>query len=552
MRSRAARRGDAGERRAVFGTIVRIVALALLLAVVVPVLIANGDELAVPVVALVGLGTTAVMVAGLAYWLLTNGIVGQWLARRAHLTPNAVLCGGAVVAALVSIAGLVWLRAQDHRTHSALAQFNLRAIATATRLVGELDLMQSLNQTGIRTMVLVGGLLVLASVAVGSFRSAALLAGTMGLAGALVQVLKTRPPDPEPALGLLEQHSRSWPSGHAALQLSFALGVVLWWWAADLPRPSILAALVVPFAVLVGYSRAFIGIHWLSEVLAGWLVASVAAAAVLAADRLVVPRLNLLPAARRWPVLVAGGVAVAVAVVSVHAVRRFHDRGPSNFPPGSFQEEFDAPEVEPIRLAAVDPASVLGPLPHYSETLLGGHVQPVGLVLVADADHVRAALIGAGWTDADWTTPKDLAPTLWSGVRGDTDRDAPLAPSFYDSRAPNFVARRPVPGAPGAEHEAELWQLPVETAGGCSVWAVTTSRYDRTEWDWRRLYPVRRHGANVDAERDALARSLAAGGRLDDVGRFAFGRPGSGAGPGGSYDTDGKVALLRQPGCAEQ
>ena len=543
---------EAAGRGAVWGTVVRMVLLALLVAVVVPVLIANGDALAVPVVVLAALGATAVIVAALVYWLLTKGVLGRWLGRRAHLTPNAVLCGGAVVAALVSVAGLVWLRAQDHRTHSALAQFNLRAIATATRLVGELDLMQSLNQTGIRTMVLLGGLLVLASVAVGSFRSAALLAGTMGLAGVLVQVLKTRPPDPEPALGLLEQHSRSWPSGHAALQLSFALGVVLWWWAADLPRPSILAALVVPFAVLVGYSRAFIGIHWLSEVLAGWLVATIAAAAVLATDRLVVPRLNLLPAARRWPVLVAGGVAVAVAVVSVHAVHRFHDRGPSNLPPGSFQEEFDAPEVEPIRLAAVDPASVLGPLPHYSETLLGGHVQPVGLVLVADADHVRAALIGAGWAGADWTTPKDLAPTLWSGVRGDTDHDAPLAPSFYDSRAPNFVARRPVPGAREAEHEAELWQLPVETAGGCSVWAVTTSRYDRTEWDWRRLYPVRRHDANIDAERDALARSLAAGGRLDDVGRFAFGRPGSGAGPGGSYDTDGKVALLRQPGCAEQ
>src|SRR6185437_15513781 len=256
--------------------------------------------------------------------------------------------------------------AQDHRSHSALAQFNLRAIATATRLTGEYNLMESLNQTGIRTMVLLGGLLVLAAVAVGSFRSAALLAGTMGVAGVLVQVLKTRPPDPEPALGLLEQHSRSWPSGHAALQLSFALGVVLWWWAAGLPRPSILAVLVVSFAVLVGYSRAFVGIHWLSEVLAGWLVATIAAAVVLAADRLVVPRLNLLPAARRGPVLVAGIVAVAVAVLSVHAVHRFHDRGPVNFQRDSFRELFE-PQFEPVQLAGVNPSSILDPLPRYTE-----------------------------------------------------------------------------------------------------------------------------------------------------------------------------------------
>jgi undecaprenyl-diphosphatase len=116
------------------------------------------------------------------------------------------------------------------------------------------------------------------------------------------------------------------------------LGVVLWWWAADLPRPSIIAALVVPVAVVVGYSRAFIGIHWLSEVLAGWLVATVAAAVVLAADRLVVPRLNLLPAARRGPVLAAGVVAVAVAVVVGTRGAPLSRPGPVNFSQGSLQE----------------------------------------------------------------------------------------------------------------------------------------------------------------------------------------------------------------------
>src|SRR5205823_5264118 len=115
---------------------------------------------------------------------------------------------------------------------------------------------------------------------------------------------------------------------------------------------------------------------------------------------------------------------------------------------------------------------------------LGSRAQPVNLVLVADADHVRAALRAGGWTTADVSTPRDVAPSFWSGVRGDTDRDAPLAPSFYDSRAPDLVVRRPVQD----RVEAEVWELPVETTGGCSVWAVTASRYERTKWDWRRLY----------------------------------------------------------------
>jgi hypothetical protein len=376
----------------------------------------------------------------------------------------------------------------------------------------------------------------------------------MGIAGVLVEVLKTSPRQPMPALGVVAPHVTSWPSGHAALQGSLALGVVLWWWAADLPRPSILAVLVVPFAVLVGYCRAFLDLHVLSEVFAGWMVATIAAATVLAADRLVVPRLNLLPAARRWPVFVAGVLAFAVTAVSVHSVHRFHDRGPRNFPPGAFGifRDFDEPTTQPTRLAAVDPASVLGPLPRYTETLLGGHVQPVGLVVVADADRLRAALAREGWRPADVVTPKDLAPSWWSGIRGETKAGDPVAPSFYDTRAPDLVLRRPAGGDGEYEYETQLWELPLTTAGGCTVWAGTASIHDRTQWDWSRLYPARLGGRQIDDERDALARALTADGRFDDLGRFAFATPGKGSGAAGSYVTDGRVALLRQPGCTEK
>src|SRR5262249_37933988 len=155
------------------------------LAFVVPVVIANGDALAVPAVVLAGLGAIGVAVAGLVYWLLTRGL---------RLRASYVLLGGGVFAVLGSAAGLVWMRSQQNRIHSAIAQLDLRAAATATRLVGERDLMESLNQTGIRTMVLLGGLLVLAAVAVGAFRSAALLASTMAVVGVLVEFLKTSPP----------------------------------------------------------------------------------------------------------------------------------------------------------------------------------------------------------------------------------------------------------------------------------------------------------------------------------------------------------------------
>jgi undecaprenyl-diphosphatase len=366
----------------------------------------------------------------------------------------------------------------------------------------------------------------------------------------MVELLKTSPPPPAARLGLATEHVTSWPSGHAALQGALALGLVLWWWAAGLPRPSILAALLVPLAVLMGYSRAFLGIHWLSEVFAGWLVALTAAALVVAVDRLVVPRLRVPDPARMIPVLIAGVIAVGVTVVTVHSVHRFQDRGP-RLPSGFSFGDWDrsAPPSEPTRLAALDPESVLGPLPLYSETLLGTNVQPVNVVVVADRERMQAAFERDGWRAAPVASPKDLVPAFRDGVRGNSEADDPTAPVFYDTRAPDVVLRRAAGADRGNVLETRVWELPIRTPSGCSVWAVTTDRHERTEWDWTRLFPARLRAPDIDAQRDALARALTADGRFEDAGRFAFTPEGTGTGPGGSYTTDGNVALLRQPNC---
>jgi len=523
--------------------LLRVLLLVLLVAVVVPVVVVNGDVLAVPMVALPALGAATVAVLGIAFWLLTEAV---------GFGRNRVLLFGSLVIAGLGIAALAWARSVEDHAQGAFARLDLRAAATATRLVGERHLMDTLNQNSIRTMALFGGLLVLAAAAVGAFRSAALLALTMGLTGVMVELLKTSPPTPTARLGLVTEHVTSWPSGHAAFQGSLALGIVLWWWATGLPRPSILAALLVPLAALMGYSRAFLGIHRLSEVLAGWVVALTAAAIVMVVDRLVVPRLHVPAPARMVPVLVAGVIAVLVTVVTVHSVHRFHDRGPRFQPPPGFSfGDFDrsAPPAQPTELASIAPSAVLDPLPLYTETLLGGHVQPVNLVVVADGDRVRSALEHQGWRPAPVETPKDLLSTFWRGVRGATQADDPVAPVFYDTRAPDLVLRRTTDPRSGRVGEAQLWELPIRTAGGCAVWAGTTSVHDRTQWDWTRLYPDRLRDPEVDGQRDALAKSLAAAGKFDDLGRFAFAPKDSGSSPGGSYTTDGRVALLRQPGC---
>jgi len=543
---------DTSERPHLAGTILRVVAFVALVVVVVPAVVADGDVLAVPAVALVALVEIAVWAVGLVYWLVTVGGPGRWLTRRTGVTSDRAVVAGAAALGLVAVVGLGWFRVELDRRHSALSAFDLRAAATAARLSNEYGLMHTLNMAGIRAMLVLGVTLVVAALAGRAFRSAGLLAATMALGGGLVEVLKTKPLGPLPTLGQVARGSTSWPSGHAALQCSVAFGVIMWWWAAGLPRPTIVAAVVLPLAALVGYSRAYLGLHFLSEILSGWCVGAIAAAVVVIVDRWLAGRITVAAPPKRWPLVAAGVAAVVLTAVAIQTIHRLHERGPAP-PTGVVTPPFitfagSATSFPPTQLASDDPTAWLQRLPHFADTLLGRRSLPVGLVIVGRADQLEVAIEQAGWTQANVVTPRHLASDFWAGLTGRSTRNIMFAPTFYDTRAADAVIQRPA-GRGIQTHEADLWQLPLVTPAGCPVWAVTASLDQRVDWTWRTLFPERHIAPTIDAERDALAGALAATGRLDNLGRANFAGAMHGSTPSGSYATDGKVALLRQPDC---
>ena len=64
----------------------------------------------------------------------------------------------------------------------------------------------------------------------------------------------------------------SFPSGHAMGSMTLAWVVVLLAWRTRWRTPVLVAA--VAFAVLVGLSRVYLGVHYPSDILAGWAAAS--------------------------------------------------------------------------------------------------------------------------------------------------------------------------------------------------------------------------------------------------------------------------------------
>src|SRR5439155_17639183 len=117
-------------------------------------------------------------------------------------------------------------------------------------------------------------------------RPLALLASTYLGALALYQLVKSvvtaaRPPLAD-RLGTMVS-GRSFPSGHATQAMAFwgMLAILLAARSARARMPVTAAALLI--IGLVGFSRLYLGVHWLSDVLAGHALGGMVLAAILTA-----------------------------------------------------------------------------------------------------------------------------------------------------------------------------------------------------------------------------------------------------------------------------
>lgn len=104
---------------------------------------------------------------------------------------------------------------------------------------------------------------------------AVLLAFAVGGAAIVNYVLKLLFERARPDLWahIVEETSFSFPSGHAMGSSAFAFGIVAILWNTKWRIPAILIA--GSFIVSIGFSRLYLGVHYPTDILAGWLLSLV-------------------------------------------------------------------------------------------------------------------------------------------------------------------------------------------------------------------------------------------------------------------------------------
>ena len=477
-------------------------------------------------------------------WAGRHPRISRLLGRRLDPTRfqglPATLLGGALVYFLVLFAGLAVdvqlggrIVAADQRLASLLHAFR------DDRLVRFFTTMTALGDKK-TVLTLMTGLSVILWITRHRRVVAGLWAGAAGSALS-VALLKTLFGRPRPDLGVFTETSFSFPSGHAAGSVaSLAMMVyVLWrvrWLRA--PAASLLAVTVV---FLVGLSRIYLVEHYLSDVLAGYLVGAMWSIGAIwlihwQGARAPVPATNA-PA----PGPPGAGQRAAVALLAVATL------GGAIALVATYTKVRNPPPAAAAAKVVSDIPALFasGAAPAMSQTITGVAQAPISLVIVADDDDALVqAMVRAGWRRAQRPGPGNIAATAWAALTRSPAADAPVTPAFWN-RAPNDLGfERPASGQDlRLRHHARIWKTRYRTPGGARIYVGTASLDDPLKWG------LAGHIApDIDAERDRLVADLTAAGALVLRERFAMTAPRLSAPPGGdAWFTDGQAALLAPP-----
>lgn len=336
---------------------------------------------------------------------------------------------------------------------------------------------------------------------------------------------------PRPLEAVLVEHSWAFPSGHATVAvacygfLGYLLVRAANSWQARVNWLFATLALIL----LIGLSRIVLGVHYLSDVWAGylvgalWLIIGISLAGWLTArDGYAAPQRP--PALRRATVF--GIVSLALCAYAGFA---------AFYPPR-------LAEPAPVTLQPVegDPVVFLKTrVPTHTETAFGQRQLPLALLLIAsDRQQLEREFMSAGWQPPQAFGLQFLAGLLQPGT---PPRPPPLAPAFWNVHINTFALEQTVSTQRGSHRVAiRFWDTPFLTPRG-RVFVATTVAFDGTRWGL-----LRSIDPDVDAARIAVVASLQTAGvhfteRRDtfvepDVGRTLTGQP---------FFSTGEISILQ-------
>ncbi|MFO7983661.1 MAG: phosphatase PAP2 family protein [Desulfuromonadales bacterium] len=380
-----------------------------------------------------------------------------------------------------------------------------------------------------------------------AFSALILAAGTAG-GQFLVFILKSvySRPRPDPFFSALEPQSWAFPSAHAfeaavfyGLMVYMVLGAVSSW------RVRLTLITGCSFlALLIGFSRIYLGVHWFSDVLGGFLLAALWLAFLITAcemgrstrgDSLWLKGRKLISLSRRYrPVLLTFSVILALGSTGAYISQQLKQDLSSRVPP-----------TPPGLLMEQSPKYLRTELPTHTENLAGDRLRPLSLIVFAGEDQLANVLEDAGWQQARQRSLSSFWRRFINLEGGESQLVEPVVPLLVAGQDPvkSYVRPDPENSLP-ARLTAQIWDLKHLLPDGRSAWGLLASRCTDVQSFLSVDLPLSVHDPAVDRQRDALARQLARFGRVERDERIAGESKKAVDSLGNPFHTDGGIVLL--------
>ncbi len=284
---------------------------------------------------------------------------------------------------------------------------------------------------------------------------------------------RSRPED-----GVLAPAGFSFPSGHASISVAFygfALYIAMCFARRWSTRINLLMlGLLVAF--LIGFSRLYLGVHYLSDVLAGYLVGSLGLILGISATFLspalaqqIGRRFDVAPPVRL--ACTVGGTVILLATVLTFNVLRIPDLARQATPAAETVE-------------STSPDNVLKGRESYAASIIGARKAPINLIFVARTiDQVRACVGRAGWQEADPVSWHSVPKAYFNAFRGSAYPTAPLSPWFWDARPQSLGLVQP--GQTGQVFDRRylrVWSTNNRLDANRQLFAATIGKEELARW----------------------------------------------------------------------
>ena len=337
-----------------------------------------------------------------------------------------------------------------------------------------------------------------------------------------------------PNVAIYPENSFSFPSGHATIAVAF-YGFITYLLIRNTRRWKY--KINIFFAgfigiLLIGFSRLYLGLHYVSDVWGGYLVGGIWLIIAMSFSEYFLYKKRKINLSQ---LNIKSQLTVIIILVSIgfYLFFCFNYRMPILT---KFQR------VNPIITVNSIGNTLNANQLKYTETLLGNKQEPLSFIIITKNDKELINLFKrAGWNLADKISVYSITKSAKAALWKESYAKAPITPVFWDTVVHNFGFEKATSSNNiRTRHHARFWKTRYITESGNFIYVGKASFDSGIKWG-----VTHKINPNIDAEREFLFNELQKTGMLSSVKKEQFVKPKVGSNfLGDSFFTDGKLYLI--------